>query len=147
MRSPRVERLARAQLAQLWPDLCVLLGVADALLLRWPAASIVAERVDADLLAASGARAIGQSDLRAISLHTNQQIFPYDAPDTVAGGLLPFLVEHLSICSIFGGHPFAFSIFSGTLSPFPFLWAVFLLFILGGCTVSRGARNAGVIPT
>ena len=36
-------------------------------------------------LVLAGARAIGQSELRAIHLHADSPLFPYDAPDTLAG--------------------------------------------------------------
>ena len=36
-------------------------------------------------LVLAGGRAIGQKELRAISLHADQPLFPYDYPDTLAG--------------------------------------------------------------
>lgn len=41
----------------------------------------------AQALILAGARPIGQSELRAISLECGQPLFPYDFPDTYAGGL------------------------------------------------------------
>ena len=36
-------------------------------------------------LVLAGARAVGQRDLRAICLHADQPLFPFDSPDTLAG--------------------------------------------------------------
>ena len=36
-------------------------------------------------LVLAGGRAIGQLELRAIALHEERPLFPYDAPDTLAG--------------------------------------------------------------
>ena len=49
-----------------------------------PAGSSAGRAVWRALLMA-GARAIGQSELRAIHLHADTPLFPYDAPDTLAG--------------------------------------------------------------